>query len=90
MQIKKKTEEFQNQRNLASQSIQKESTEIRENIVLSQVIHWHWSDAAVVNFYVHHNKKIGVLVELEVENSNAEGMMEVAKDICLVCLNLSA
>ena len=57
--------------------------EIRENIVLSQVIHWHWSDAAVVNFYVHHNKKIGVLVELEVENPNAEGMMEVAKDICL-------
>ena len=29
--------------------------EIRENIVLSQVIHWHWSDTAVVNFYVHHN-----------------------------------
>ena len=57
--------------------------EIRENIVLNQVVHWHWSDTAVVNFYVHHNKKIGVLVELEVENPNAEGMMEVAKDICL-------
>ena len=57
--------------------------EIRENIVLSQVMHWHWSDTAVVNFYVHHNKKIGVLVELEVENPNAEGMMEIAKDICL-------
>ena len=44
--------------------------EIRENIVLNQVVHWHWSDTAVVNFYVHHNKKIGVLVELEVENPN--------------------
>ena len=41
--------------------------EIRENIVLSQVMHWHWSETAVVNFYVHHNKKIGVLVELEVK-----------------------
>ncbi len=58
-------------------------TEIRENIILSEVIHWHWSESAVVNFYVHHNKKIGVLIELNVEKSDADGLMEVAKDICL-------
>ena len=55
--------------------------EIRENIVINQVVQWIYSENSIVNSYLHHNKKIGVLVELEGKSS--EEASAIAKDICL-------
>ena len=54
---------------------------IRENIVISQIVQWKYADNSIINSYLHHNKKIGALVELEGDTN--EQTLLVAKDLCL-------
>lgn len=56
-------------------------SEIRENIIISQKVQWSYNENSIVSSYLHHNKKIGTLIELT-GNPN-EAANQVAKDICL-------
>ena len=55
--------------------------EIRENILISHLEYWEYSDNSTVNSYLHHNKKIGAIIELEGESN--EDSLQVAKSLCL-------
>ena len=58
-------------------------SEIRENISITQHLHWSWQNNSYVASYVHHNNKIGVLVELSIESELENDLQDLAKDICL-------
>jgi elongation factor Ts len=56
-------------------------SELRENVVLGGLEQWSYGDDVTVSSYLHHNKKIGTLVELSAPSSEQSQL--VAKDICL-------